>query len=814
VTENIKLVGAAIRTIISVTGIVQGVGFRPFVYRQAVSLGLSGSVVNTGAGVEIDIEGPATAIESMMSALRREAPPRARITGIKTVTVSPTGRAGFEIGRSRANKGAWQLVSPDSCTCDDCLTELFDPADRRYRYPFTNCTNCGPRFTVIEGLPYDRPLTTMKNFTMCPECQAEHDDPGNRRFHAVPNACPVCGPTLWLANGSGKSLPETDPIAAAASALRNGKIVAIKGLGGFQLACLATDREAVSRLRVRKHRPHKPFAVMVASLDDAALHCRMSAAERELLSSVERPIVLLDWLPDSDITLAVAPKLRQLGMLLPCSPLHFLLAGAVQQPLVMTSGNFSEEPICRTNSEAGGRLEGIADFFLFHDRQIVSTYDDSVAMVIDGDPVIIRRARGYAPLPLELPVECGSMLATGAELKNTFCLTQGTNAFMSQHIGDLKDAETLLNFERTETLYERIFRVRPDRIVCDSHPDYLSTTYSRERDPTPLQVQHHRAHVAACLAENGFTGDAVGVALDGTGFGSDGAIWGGEFFVGGLGRDFVRAAHFEYIPLLGGEAAIREPWRTSLAATWEYSPDDVDFVAELLKIPGHKLDLLVRQLEAGLNCPRTSSCGRLFDAVAALALRRLSVSYEAQAAIELEAVAGRCTGTDIYGLDGKDPYARLGSVMYRFAIDRSVTPWTISPAKAIRRIINNIRLGERPEIISRRFHLGLSEVIVRTCLDLAERHGLATVALSGGVFQNRLLLTLVKAGLVHEGLEALIHRRVPTNDGGISLGQVAIACHEHPGGKRRHHSGGHAKENKSKQERGKADVPGNSSKDN
>jgi len=788
------------RMIIRVTGVVQGVGFRPFVYRQATGLQLNGSVINTGSGVEIDVEGEPGAVARMLRALESEAPPRALITGIESVEAQPAGRSGFEIGATRAGKNDWQLVSPDTCTCDDCLAEIHDPADRRYRYPFTNCTNCGPRFTVIESLPYDRPSTTLKTFEMCPECQAEYDDPGDRRFHAEPNACPVCGPALWLAGAKGERLDETDPLAAAAARLREGGIVAIKGIGGFQLACLATDPDAVSRLRELKNRPHKPFAVMVASLDDAALHCRIRPEEARLLSALERPIVLLDWLPGGDIAPAVAPGLNHLGMMLPCSPLHFLLALEMMQPLVMTSGNFSEEPICRTNTEARDRLGGIADFFLFHDRAIVSTYDDSVAMVVDGEPVLIRRARGYAPMPLRLPSSNGSILAAGGEKKNTFCLTRGHDAFISQHMGDLKDAESLLGFERTEALYERLFRVRPGKVVSDSHPDYLTTAYCLERDRRALGVQHHKAHVAACLAENGFTGNAIGVALDGTGFGDDGAIWGGEFLVGGLRQDFVRAAHFEYIPLLGGESAIREPWRMALATVWEYSPDSIEFAAARLGVPGAKLKLLLRQLEVGLNCPRTSSCGRLFDAIGALVLGRLTVSYEAQAAVELEAAAARGNCATVYGPDGlpdrrrpeagadarqsspatvsEETCPELGNISYRFAIDRSTAPWIISPAKAVKRIVNNLELGERPEIISRRFHLGLAESIVRTCLGLAEKHGVDTVALSGGVFQNRLLLKLVRAGLAREGLQPLTHHMVPANDGGISFGQAAIASEQ------------------------------------
>lgn len=795
--------GEATRALISVSGVVQGVGFRPFVYQQAVELGLSGTVFNTVSGVEIDVEGPLKAIESLLVVLQEKPPPRALITGIKISAAEASGRTGFDIEPSKMEGDGSQLVSPDSCTCEQCLDELFNPSDRRYHYPFINCTNCGPRFTIIEGLPYDRRMTTMKIFPMCPECREEYEDPGNRRFHAEPNACPVCGPSLWLAGADGKALAASDPVAAAAVAMRRGEIVAIKGLGGFQLACLATDDEAVLRLRRRKHRPHKPFAVMIETADDAALHCRITSAERRLLKSVERPIVLMEQLEDSEISPSVAPNLGQLGMMLPCAPLHFLLMAELQTPVVMTSGNLSEEPICRTNEEASRRLQGIADLFLFHDRNIVSTYDDSVAMVAAGEPRLLRRARGFAPLPVKMPVSGKPVLAVGGELKNTFCITRGDDAFISQHIGDLKDVETLLQYERTISLYEKLLRVRPGRIACDSHPDYISTAYSLERHVSPMRVQHHRAHVASCLAENGFTDKAVGVALDGTGFGDDGAVWGGEFFVGGLAGGFERAAHFEYMPLLGGEAAVREPWRMALAVTWEYFPEGVSYVADRFEIPEKKLQLLLRQLEAGFNCPQTSSCGRLFDAIGSLAMKRLSASYEAQAAIEFEALAARemknaalgvnmvaghrvtdvltalMSGTDEDVLEPDGSTLRPGSASYRFSIDRGVTPWIVSPARVIKRAVSNLMAGVSAEMVSRRFHMGVAEAIVRTSLGLAEKHNLTAVALSGGVFQNRLLLELVKCGLDREGLKPVMHHLVPCNDGGISLGQAVTACYQH-----------------------------------
>jgi hydrogenase maturation protein HypF len=743
-----------IRTLVEITGVVQGVGFRPFVYKLATEFGLNGQVVNDLNGVRIDVEGPQNRIDAFIKAVENDHPPRASISTMETRQAALVGHVDFTIGSSIATDDSKQLlVSPDSCTCDSCLEELLDPADRRFRYPFINCTNCGPRFTIIEELPYDRAATTMKKFVMCPACRFEYDDPSNRRFHAEPNACPVCGPSLWLTDRSGTIKQVADPVMAAAAAMRDGAIVALKGLGGFQLACLAIDEEAVGRLRARKHRPHKPFALMVESADDAALYCSVSDEERRQLESVQRPIVLLESLQQADIAPAVAPGVGYMGMMLPYTPLHFLLMHELKMPLVMTSGNLSEEPICRTNTEALSRLPEIADRFLLHNRQIRSTYDDSVMMVVDEQPMMLRRARGYAPLPLSLPRTSKSILATGAELKSTFCLTRDDEAFVSQHIGDLENVETLLHYERTEMLFEHMFSRRPSVFVCDSHPGYMSTTYCHERHPTPLKVQHHQAHIASCLTENGHVKQQViGVALDGTGYGDDGCVWGGEFFAGGLEDGFERSAQLEYFPLLGGEAAIKEPWRTAMALVWQYAPEKIDLCCERLQVADKK-KLLLRQLEAGLNCPRTSSCGRLFDAVAALALGRLSVSYEAQAAMELEACA---LISERANLD-KHAAPELDDLIYRFSLDTSASPWVLSPGRAISRIIRDIEAGEQSQMIAILFHLGLAEAIVRTSHKLAESHGTDTVALSGGVFQNRLLLRLVRRGLEREELSVLTH---------------------------------------------------------
>ncbi|MBE0429601.1 MAG: carbamoyltransferase HypF [Thermoleophilia bacterium] len=783
----------------TVTGVVQGVGFRPFVYRLARDRGLTGEVTNTSAGVLIDAEGDAGSLGEFLNAMLAQAPPNSRITGIEASSRTPAGRKSFEIGSSVAGTGAWQPVSPDSCTCSECLAELFDPGNRRHRYPFINCTGCGPRFTIIEGLPYDRRMTTMRRFSMCPECLAEYQDPLNRRFHAEPNACPSCGPSLWLADAGGRRIQEADPMAAAATALREGAILAIKGLGGFQLSCLACDESAVALLRERKQRPDKPFALMTASADDAAAYCLVSPQERQLLESVERPIVLLERRDTGcsargkgaihagrEIAKTVAPRLGRLGIMLPPSPLHFLLMDESSTPLVMTSGNRSDEPICRTNDEAIRRLKGIADFFLLHDRSIVSTYDDSVVMISRGQPAMIRRARGYAPLPVGLPASGDMLLASGGDLKNTFCLVRDDQAIVSQHIGDLEDADTLEHYEKTIMLYRDLFQVSPGRVACDSHPGYHSSALSREllaperatQNRYPLMVQHHRAHIASCLAENGWGEQAVGVALDGTGYGDDGCIWGGEFFTGSLQGGLKRAAHLKYMPLPGGDAAVREPWRAALGAVWCFAPEQVDFAAGRLGIDRDRRDFLLSQLRSGLNSPQTSSCGRLFDAVASLILRITGVSYEAQAPMELEAMAG--------GIGPRLLEATIGRAAnvsgntqetstWRFRIDAGNTPWIIDPGPVLSAILADLAREENPAVIARRFHIALADAIVRVSAKLAGRHGIRLVALSGGVFQNHLLLELVAAGLAGRGLEVTSQQQLPSGDGGLSYGQAALA---------------------------------------
>lgn len=787
---------------ISVRGVVQGVGFRPFVYRLAHDHGLAGWVLNHSGGVEIEVEGPPPALDAFVHDLVAQAPPLARIVAVEVRDAPPNGYTRFEIRHSVAEEGRYQLISPDIATCAECVRELFDPADRRYRYPFTNCTNCGPRFTIIRDIPYDRPLTTMEPFRMCAACQREYDDPLDRRFHAQPNACPVCGPHLWLevtrqrqgSNGRrsadpvlGLNMTDAEVIAQAAHWLRAGWILAIKGLGGFHLACDATNREAVQTLRARKARPAKPLAVMMTTLDEVLRHCQVSDAEKELLTSPQCPIVLLRWRDDSTVVREVAPGNLYLGVMLPYTPLHHLLLREVDRPLVMTSGNLSEEPIAQDNDEARRRLSPLTDAFVMHNREIHARYDDSVVMVVDSPPGVpraeaadpssaaprwpsvqmIRRARGYAPFPIRLPFRVGQILAVGAELKNTFCLTRDDFAFVSQHIGDMENVETLEHFEATIALYRHLFRIEPELIAYDLHPDYLATRYalSAGHDPAArIPIQHHQAHIAACLADNGWKaedGEVIGVAWDGTGYGLDGRIWGGEFFVGGY-HGFRRMAHLEYLPMPGGEAAIRNPWRLALGYGLALTGETPD----LPGISDAEMRVVRHQVERGLNTPYTSAAGRLFDAVASLLGVRHQVSYEAQAAIELEMRATAwAAGTLSHG---RPP-------LYPYQLERSGEGWVIRLGEWLRAILADRAGGVTVDEIGWRVHHSLAEMLTGVCRRIADEAGLRTVALSGGCFQNRLLLALSVACLEEAGFRVLIHRQVPCNDGGVSLGQAVLA---------------------------------------
>jgi len=752
---------------ISAKGVVQGVGFRPFIYGLAKKYRLNGWVCNTSQDVKIEVEGERASLDSFISAVAREAPPLARIEDLSVSFDTAAGYTGFEIRGSEAQPGKYQLVSPDIATCNPCLDDIFSPGGRRRHYPFTNCTNCGPRFTIIKDIPYDRPLTTMSAFKMCPDCQREYEDPLDRRFHAQPNACPACGPRLEITDNKGKPVDCSDIISKAADLLREGRILAVKGLGGFLLACNAEDTRAVGELRLRKHRPSKPFAVMLKGIEEVRKHCMVSNVEEELLSSPQAPIVLLEWNPNSTICREIGPGLKHLGVMLPYTPLHHLILRETNLPLVMTSGNISEEPIAGHNSEALGRLGDIADYFILHNRDIHSTYDDSVAMVFTQEPMLIRRARGYAPFPIRLTFTAPQILACGAGEKNTFCLTRDNHAFVSQHIGDMENIETMEHYERTVELYQQLFRINPTIIAYDMHPGYLPTAYALEHAEKhgwkPVAVQHHHAHIASCLADNGKEGPAIGVAFDGTGYGSDGHIWGGEFLIADY-QGFKRAGQLEYLPLPGGDLAIKKPYRTALgyilALLGEGALDNS--LSFLGGIATDERELVRRQVELKLNSPLTSSMGRLFDAVSAMAGIRSIIDYEAQAAIELEMKA--CSAS---GEDGAYPFSLTGDTSYTIILLHEL----------VAAVLADLLKGCHASTVGMRFHNTVAIMARDVCLKIRDESGLNSVVLSGGCFQNRLLLTKVKGLLDKSGFYVLTHKDVPANDGGISLGQAVIAAH-------------------------------------
>ncbi len=753
---------------VKVRGIVQGVGFRPFIYQLAGRFQLSGWVRNQSDGVEIEVAGPADSVETFICWISRDPPPLARIVGVETTDLPYRQLEGFKIAGSKAGESRSTLISPDVCTCSDCLRELFDPNDRRFRYPFINCTNCGPRYTIIKDIPYDRDKTTMSRFDMCPECLGEYENPLDRRFHAQPNACPQCGPQVWLEDCGQKAIGAGDEaVRNAVSLLDAGAIVAVKGLGGFHLAVKATDEVAVSRLRGRKVREEKPFAVMFSGIEDIGFHCQLNSMEEELLKSPARPIVLLWKRGDTvglPIAASVAPKNRRLGVFLPYTPLHSLLFdGSPFRALVMTSGNQSDEPIVAENEEARLKLSGIADYFLFHDREIYIRCDDSIALVRGDRPLCIRRARGYAPLPVFLRDPCPSVLGTGAELKNTVCLTRGTSAFLSQHTGDLENLETLRSFEHSILHLERLLEVRPELIVYDMHPDYLSTRWALEQREIPVMaVQHHHAHIAAVMAEHGIGEPVIGLALDGTGFGADGNLWGGEILrVDKAG--FERLGHFKNVPLPGGAKAIKEPWRMALGYLWSIDPENTGSrYADLLAAwPAEDVRIISRMLSRRLNCPLTSSCGRLFDAAAALCGVCLYASYEGQAAIELEQAIEPDDG--YYGAKIETATHSEGTIV-------------IDQFPIIEALVEDVRRGVSTGRISARFHNGVVRILGEAAAAASARTGIKRVALSGGVLQNGYLSDRLEADLWKLGFEVFSHGEVPPNDACISLGQAWIGA--------------------------------------
>ncbi len=757
------------RARVRVTGTVQGVGFRPYVYRLAGELGLTGYVLNDSHGVLLEVEGQGTTVGEFLGRLGAGAPPLAVLERVVVDDLAPAGGDRFEIRASPRGEVADAPVTPDSATCSDCMRELLDPADRRYRYPFTNCTNCGPRFTIVRAIPYDRPYTTMAGFPMCARCRREYEDPTDRRFHAQPNACPECGPAVALHDRGGKPLDAggaRDLVERAAWALRDGAIVAVKGIGGFHLACRADDEVVVGTLRARKHREDKPFALMAQSVDEARSLVVLEGPELELLRSPQCPIVLAPRLPGAGVADSVAPGAGELGVMLPYSPLHHLLLADAGTTLVMTSGNVSDEPIAYEDDDALQRLSGLADLFLVHDRPIETRTDDSVVrpVLLAGRErsAFLRRSRGYVPAGMRLAGGTErQLLACGAELKNTFCLAKGERAWVSHHIGDLQNYETLRSFTDGIEHFKRLFAVGPDAVIHDLHPEYLSTKYALEQDDLePIGVQHHHAHLAACLAEHGLDGPAIGVIFDGTGYGTDGTVWGGELLCGGL-SDFRRVGALRPVRLPGGERAIRQPWR--MACAWLHDagglgPEPPE------SLTGHVSAAAWRQvsalIERGTASPLTSSMGRLFDAVAALCGIRDAVNYEGQAAIELERACDPGEG-------GRYSVAVVPGDDAALVID---------PRETIRELAADLSDGTPVGVVASRFHATIAAGAVEASVRAAGEHGTELVVLSGGVFQNRRLLSLVGNGLAAAGLSVLIPEKLPVNDGGISYGQAAVAA--------------------------------------
>lgn len=797
------------RNRVVVRGVVQGVGFRPFVFALATGLRLSGHVTNTADGVVAEVEGDPADVASFCARLAPDAPPLARVESVEAAEVTASGGSGFTIVPSRQGGAVRTLVPPDTATCDDCLTELADPSDRRYLHPFITCTHCGPRFTIVTGLPYDRAHTTMAGFPMCPDCAREYADPADRRFHAQPVACPHCGPRLRLVTAPGAAAPRrtgrapdsvrpdedradradradpgrgagADPVAAARAMLADGAILAVKGLGGYHLACDATNPDAVAELRRRKARGDKPFAMMAADLADIEPLAHLGPLERELLTGAVRPVVLLrrrdDARPRHGAAPAptVAPGGPDLGFMLPYTPVHHLLLGlgAADRDgprlLVMTSGNLSGEPIVTDDAEALTRLAGLADAWLLHDRPIHVPCDDSVVRVCDGEQLTLRRSRGRAPLPVTLPVEVAPALAVGGDLKNTFCLGDGRRAWLSAHIGDMDDLATQRALTSAERQLESVTGVRPGLLAADRHPGYRSTRWAHDHAAgrPVVPVQHHHAHIAAAMAENGLDGTepVLGVAFDGTGYGLDGAVWGGEFLLADY-AGFERFAHLAYVPLPGGDAAVRRPYRMALAHLRAAGLAADRALPCVRACPVGELPVLERQLARELNCVPTSSMGRLFDAVSSLAGIRHHAGYEAQAAIELEAAALRAPGT-----------AEDGRYAFRLDAPRAGAPCTADPAPLLAAVIADVLDGTPKAVVAARFHHAVARLVRTVCAAARGGTGVETVALTGGVFANTVLSSACAAGLREDGFTVLRHRLVPPNDGGLALGQLVVAA--------------------------------------
>jgi len=752
-----------IRKNILIKGIVQGVGFRPFIHKLVKNYNLSGWVLNSNQGVEIEIEGKTEEINSFVNAIKEKLPPLAKIEKIEVSQLPLVGYKEFSIKKSIVKEeDSFVLVSPDISICEDCLQELFEPHNRRFRYPFINCTNCGPRFTIIKDIPYDRKKTTMDNFKMCSLCQNEYDDIEDRRYHAQPNACADCGPQVSLYQNKRK-IEGIDPIEKAVKLLKEGKIGAIKGLGGFHLACDATNNKAVARLRRLKNREAKPFALMSFSLEKITQYCKVGDKEKEWLVDRARPIVLLKKREDSVISTSVAPGNNYLGVMLPYTPLHYLLLKDNFTALIMTSGNITDQPIIADNLEALDKLDGIVDFFLTYDRDIFNRCDDSVVKIINDDNVFFRRSRGYVPHPIILDFKLKEVLALGGELKSTIGFSKENYIFLSQYLGDLKSVETLEFFKESITSFKKMFKAKPEIIACDLHPDYLSTQYAEEMKVKKgfkiVKVQHHHAHIVSCMAENNVKEKVIGVAYDGTGYGDDGNVWGGEFLLCDL-KKYSRAGHLKYYPLPGGDKAIVEPWRMAYSYLYSiYGPKaktlDIDFNQ---RMDCNSLSIIEKMIDKNINSPLTSSCGRLFDAISSLIGIKDEISYEGQAAMELESF---CSSGITEG--------------YKFRTYKEEEKFIIDPQEIFINIIKDLKKGLDKKIIAAKFHNTVAEFTVDLCGKIRENTGINGIALSGGVFQNKYLTEKVIFSLEDKGFKVYIQRKVPPNDGGISLGQAVVA---------------------------------------
>ncbi len=755
-----------IRKNIIIKGIVQGVGFRPFIHKLVKNYNLSGWVLNSNQGVEIDIEGKTEELNNFIGDIKKKLPPLARIEKIEVNQLPLIGYKGFNIKKSIVKEeDGFVLVSPDISICKDCLQELFDPHNQRFRYPFINCTNCGPRFTIIKDIPYDRGKTTMNNFKMCSLCQSEYDDIEDRRYHAQPNACADCGPQVSLYQNKRK-LEDIDPIEKAVKLLKEGKIGAIKGLGGFHLACDATNNKAVARLRRLKNREAKPFGIMSFNLEKIKQYCKLGKKEEKWLINRARPIVLLKKKEDSLISSLVAPRNNYLGVMLPYTPLHYLLLKDNFTALIMTSGNIADQPIIGDNQEALEKLDRIADFFLLYNRDIFNRCDDSVLKIINGDNVFFRRSRGYVPHPIILDFKLKEVLALGGELKNTISFSKENYVFLSQYLGDLKSVETLNFLKESIASLKKMFRINPEIIACDLHPDYLSTQYAEEtrakKGLRVVKVQHHHAHIVSCMAENNIKEKVIGVAYDGTGYGDDGNIWGGEFLLCDL-KEYLRVGHLKYYPLPGGDKAIMEPWRMAYSYLYSiYGPRakkiDIDFNR---RMDYDKLSIIEKMINKNINSPLTSSCGRLFDAASSLIGIRDEISYEGQAAMELESFCAS-------GIKER----------YNFCICKEGKEFIIDPQEIFIDIIKDLKEGIDKKVIAAKFHNTVAGFTLNLCGKIRENTGINKIALSGGVFQNRYLTEKIISLLEKDGFQVYTQRKVPPNDGGISLGQAVVAGSE------------------------------------